>query len=199
MLNSGYQGQGRHRVDKALVAQAWDTLGTPHRRRQYHRLLGMSDPPEEEPDNSGDTTEIDDTISQDTESDDGSRVAKVPKFHLDDPFTSKPIPTIMKDDDGTGKPDGNTRIPGLPPIQNFRNSPYKKPAVTPPRQASVSQRSSQQILPETPNKGSVREESGTPIKGWITTSAKRLRDDGIDSDYPDPKPKRRNTKKPKGR
>ncbi|KAL8993891.1 MAG: hypothetical protein Q9169_006010 [Polycauliona sp. 2 TL-2023] len=227
ILRSIDRGYGRHHVDQALVAQAWFTLSDPHRRRQYHRLLGLSDPAEQEEEaanHEGETSDPDRTLSDFTTSDDGSRVVQDSASFLDDPFTTKQGPTH---NDGARKPDTLAKTPGLPPMGTFWNKAYKRPAITGPapgpagdgqlqvpHETPIRDLVSSNSLPDllstpatasypvmaTPKHptSSVREETDNRIEGWITTSAKRVREDGIDSEYPSAeKSGRRNIKKPK--
>ena len=223
------------KLTETQVALAWETLGNPHRRRQYHRQLGLGSPPESGIDRNGQITDPDRTQSDDETIPDPaiderrnsekatstcrSRVFQLPDFLLDDPFATNTGPP--RSQNGTRLNNPNTsvtsrRIPGLPPIRTFRHPDYQQPIVSSSASNTTTERMSWRYLPPPPIRqphnddstralrqtpptpyysernhsplaqwptSAVREEPDTPnrIKAWITTSAKRTRDDGIDS------------------
>lgn len=214
------------------MSLAWETLGDPQRRQQYHRQLGLSDPPKSETDHEGQTTDADRTQSDDetildpdldagTQSEkatstNGSRVVQDPNFLLDDPFTVKG-PSNSEHSIRSSRPDTSVksrRTSGLPPMRTFHNPAYKKSAATPPISNGSTDNTSQRHLshpatgqpdnddltrnlPQIQNTAhyserdystivqyptsAVREEVDTPnrVRSYM---AKRIREDGIDSE-----------------
>lgn len=222
-------------LTESQVALAWETLGNPRRRRQYHRQLGLDNPPESEIDHQGQITDPDRTHSDDetipdpaldegthlekATSTNGPRVIPGPSFLLDDPFTTNTGPPRFQNHTRSNRPDTSVKSrngSALPPMRTFRNPHYKTLIVSssasnsttdrmtwrylpPPRTTQPGNDDSTRALRQTPPTphyserdpstipqwptSAVREEPDTPnrVRAWITTSAKRTRDDGIHS------------------
>ncbi len=68
------------------MTQAWQILGDPKRRREYHEQLGLSEPPGETRRHESHATDEEAVLSEDTTSDKSTIICQDPELFLDEPF-----------------------------------------------------------------------------------------------------------------